>query len=136
MFPPTAASRSRCPPDSANTFARSSPKEGGLRAVAALENGADGATAHRLARLNVHPRLVLLHTSGNWHGRLLPPMCALHLRPILLSLLLPLLLATTATAQSSEPLRDGLYAEIGTPRGAIVCELFYRQAPLTVASFV
>jgi cyclophilin family peptidyl-prolyl cis-trans isomerase len=31
---------------------------------------------------------------------------------------------------------EGMFAEITTPRGVITCELFYREAPLTVASFV
>jgi cyclophilin family peptidyl-prolyl cis-trans isomerase len=60
--------------------------------------------------------------------------------------LLPLLFAAALAAALAAvlPLRaapadglpDGLYAEFGTPRGTVVCELFFRQTPLTVTSFV
>lgn len=46
------------------------------------------------------------------------------------------LIGGVARAEESAPLPDGLYAEFATPRGAIVAELFYRQVPLTTASFV
>ena len=41
-----------------------------------------------------------------------------------------------AAERAAAELPDGLYAEIGTPRGAVACELFFTQTPLTVASFV
>jgi cyclophilin family peptidyl-prolyl cis-trans isomerase len=47
--------------------------------------------------------------------------------------LAPLSLLHVADAAS---LPGGLYAEIGTPRGTITCELFFQKTPLTVASFV
>lgn len=39
-------------------------------------------------------------------------------------------------ADATAPLPDGLYAEIGTPRGTLTCELYFQKTPLTVASFV
>jgi cyclophilin family peptidyl-prolyl cis-trans isomerase len=41
-----------------------------------------------------------------------------------------------ATTGSGERLADGLYAEITTPRGVLLCELYFQKTPLTVASFV
>ncbi|HWA11189.1 MAG TPA: peptidylprolyl isomerase [Opitutaceae bacterium] len=47
------------------------------------------------------------------------------------------LLLAGAAARAAEPaLPDGLYAEISTARGTMTCELYLRQAPLTVANFV
>jgi cyclophilin family peptidyl-prolyl cis-trans isomerase len=46
------------------------------------------------------------------------------------------LLIPSSPTRAAAPLPEGLYAEIGTPRGTITCELFFTRTPLTVASFV
>lgn len=50
--------------------------------------------------------------------------------------LLPLLLLGCTWLPATEKLADGLYAEFTTPRGVFVTELYYKQAPATVAGFV
>jgi cyclophilin family peptidyl-prolyl cis-trans isomerase len=44
-------------------------------------------------------------------------------------------LALAASLSATEKLADGLYAEFATPRGAVLAELDYKQAPLMCANF-
>ncbi len=57
------------------------------------------------------------------------------LRPLVSGCLLTLVL-TFARGAELAPLPPGLYAEIGTPHGAVMVELFFEQTPLTVSNFV
>jgi peptidyl-prolyl cis-trans isomerase A (cyclophilin A) len=53
-----------------------------------------------------------------------------------LSCLPPLLCLAAMAACTVESLPDGLYAEISTNRGSIVCRLDFEKAPMTVSNFV
>lgn len=51
--------------------------------------------------------------------------------------LLPLIaLSVVAETSCSQDLEKGIYAEITTSKGVILCSLVYKEAPLTVANFV
>lgn len=58
------------------------------------------------------------------------------MRSCLLRCLVGLIIALAWVPLHAAELPEGLYAEIGTPRGTVTCELYFEKVPLTVASFV
>jgi cyclophilin family peptidyl-prolyl cis-trans isomerase len=58
------------------------------------------------------------------------------MKKLLLALVVFTCGALIAEEKIAPPLTEGLYVEFVTPRGTVVCELFYKLTPLTVANFV
>ena len=58
------------------------------------------------------------------------------MRSLSLRWLVGLIIVSASLPLRAAELPEGLYAEIGTPRGTVTCELYFEKVPLTVASFV
>src|SRR5438045_961468 len=60
-----------------------------------------------------------------------------HMRRVsLITLLACFAVPTVHPTEPTSSLPPGLYAEFATPRGTVICELFFEKTPLTVANFV